>query len=123
MRILAIPYPCPIQRYACSPPPKQKNGFSTIYSPYVLCENFSIADIQRPPLITVDNPQRPPDELLRWHFKQAVLINMKGVGEPVFEQDFPPGSDMVGEILHGPKAAERMEFELFTRLGAQMEVY
>ena len=71
----------------------------------------------------LDCPQRPPDELLRWHFKQAVLINMKGVGEPVFEQDFPPGSDMVGEILHGPKAAERMEFELFTRLGAQMEVY
>jgi len=71
----------------------------------------------------LNDPQRPPDQLLRWHFKQAVLVNMRGAGEPVFEHDFPPGSDIVGEILHGPKAAERMEFELFTRLGAQMEVY
>ena len=41
---------------------------------------------------------------------------MKGVGEPVFECDFPPGSDMMGEIMNGPMAAERMEFELFSRL-------
>ena len=33
-------------------------------------------------------------ELLRWHFRQAVLSNMKGAGEPIFEHDFPPGSDM-----------------------------
>lgn len=32
------------------------------------------------------------------------------------EHDFPPGSDMMGEILSGPKAAERMEFELANRL-------
>ncbi|KAL0634241.1 hypothetical protein Q9L58_006859 [Maublancomyces gigas] len=60
--------------------------------------------------------RRPVDQVLRWHFRQAVLANMKGAGEPVFENDFPPGSDMIGEILDGPKAAERMEFELFTRL-------
>jgi hypothetical protein len=30
---------------------------------------------------------------------------------------------MMGEILRGPKAAERMEFELFSRLGAQMELF
>lgn len=65
----------------------------------------------------LQDPQRPLDELLDWHFEQAVLTNMKGRGEPVFEHDFPPGSDMVGEILRGPKAPERMEFELFTRLG------
>lgn len=41
---------------------------------------------------------------------------MRGAGEPVFECDFPPGSDMVGEISNGPKAAERMEYELFSRL-------
>ncbi|KAL1970611.1 hypothetical protein VTN77DRAFT_4255 [Rasamsonia byssochlamydoides] len=63
------------------------------------------------------NPSRPPDELLNWHFRQAILTNMKGMGEPCFENDFPPGSDMVGQILRGPKAGERMEFELFTRLG------
>ena len=45
---------------------------------------------------------------------------MRGAGEPIFEHDFPPGSDIVGDILHGPKAAERMEFELFSRLGAQV---
>jgi hypothetical protein len=40
---------------------------------------------------------------------------MRGAGEPVFEIDFPPGLDMMGEIISGPRAAERMEFELFSR--------
>ena len=66
--------------------------------------------------------QRPIDELLRWHFRQAVLTNMKGAGEPVFEHDFPPGSDMIGHILRSPRAAERMEFELFGRLAAHVEI-
>jgi hypothetical protein len=70
----------------------------------------------------LDNPQRPPDQLLRWHFRQAVLTNMKGVGEPRFEHDFPPGSDIVGDILRGPRSAERMEFELFGRLAAHVEI-
>lgn len=69
----------------------------------------------------LDNPQRPVDQLLRWHFRQAVLVNMKGAGEPVFEHDFPPGSDMIGSILMGPKAAKRMEFELFNRMATQFE--
>ncbi|KAK9316070.1 HNH endonuclease-domain-containing protein [Lipomyces starkeyi] len=43
----------------------------------------------------------------------TVLANMKGEGEPVFEFDFPDGSDMVGEILSGPRPGERMEAELF----------
>ena len=63
------------------------------------------------------DPHRPVDQLLRWHFRQAVLANMRGAGEPIFETDFPPGTDMMGEILSGPMAAERMEFELFGRLG------
>jgi len=66
----------------------------------------------------IDNPLRPPDNLLRWHFRQAVLVNLKGAGEPCFEIDFPPGSDVMGEIMRGPKAGERMEFELFTRFNA-----
>jgi len=45
-----------------------------------------------------------------------VFANMRGAGEPAFECDFPPGSDMVGEIMSGPRAGERMEFELFSRL-------
>ncbi|KAF2185832.1 hypothetical protein K469DRAFT_707505 [Zopfia rhizophila CBS 207.26] len=68
-------------------------------------------------------PDAPVDSLLRWHFRQAVLANMRGAGEPVFEHDFPPGSDIVGDILQGPKAGERMEFELFSRLGAQMQLF
>ena len=66
--------------------------------------------------------RRPIDELLRWHFTQAVLTNMKGAGEPIFEHDFPPGSDMMGQILRGPRAADRMEFELFGRLAAHVEM-
>lgn len=46
---------------------------------------------------------------------------MRGAGEPVFDRDFPPGSDIMGDIISGPKAAKRMEAELFSRLG--MGVY
>jgi hypothetical protein len=70
-----------------------------------------------------NNPQRPVDQLLRWHFRQAVLANMRGAGEPIFEHDFPPGSDIVGGILSGPRAAERMEFELFSRLATQLDIH
>ncbi|KAI9879850.1 MAG: hypothetical protein M1830_006873 [Pleopsidium flavum] len=69
----------------------------------------------------LNHPDRPVDQLLRWHFRQAVLANMRGAGVPAFEHDFPPGSDMVGEILGGPMAAERMEFELFSRLAVHGE--
>ncbi len=33
------------------------------------------------------------------------------------EDDFPPGSDMMGELLAGPEAGQGVEFELFNRLG------
>ncbi|KAK9368255.1 HNH endonuclease-domain-containing protein [Lipomyces kononenkoae] len=57
------------------------------------------------------------DELLKWHFRQTVLANMRGAGEPSFEMDFPPGTDAVGEILSGPDGPKRMEAELFSRFG------
>jgi hypothetical protein len=47
---------------------------------------------------------------------------MKGTGEPSFELDFPPGSDMIGSIPKGPKTAERIEFELFSRLAAEVDL-
>ena len=47
---------------------------------------------------------------------------MRGAGEPSFEIDFPPGSDMLSEIREGPKAAERMEFELFSRLAVSIVI-
>jgi hypothetical protein len=45
---------------------------------------------------------------------------MRGAREPVFEHDFLPSSDIIGDIVQGPNAVGRMEFELFSRLGAQM---
>ena len=40
----------------------------------------------------LDDPHRPVDTLLGWHFRQAVLTNMKGAGEPILGIDFPAGS-------------------------------
>lgn len=62
------------------------------------------------------NPHCVPDQLLRWHFRQSVLANMKGAGEPIFEHDFPPGTDMMGEIRAEPYAQERLEMEFAWRL-------
>lgn len=54
--------------------------------------------------------------LLRWHYEQAVLCNMRGAGEASFEFDFPPGTDLMGEIREGPQPEQQMETELFNRL-------
>ncbi len=43
---------------------------------------------------------------------------MRGAGHSVFVHDFLSGEDMVGDVLNGPMAQEKMEFELFCRLGA-----
>jgi hypothetical protein len=61
------------------------------------------------------NPNRVSDHL-RWHFRQSVLKNMRKAREPSFEHDFPPGTDMIKEILEGPFPAERLEMELSYRL-------
>jgi hypothetical protein len=41
---------------------------------------------------------------------------MRGAGEPIFEHEFPPGTDMMGEIREGPYAQERLEMEVASRL-------
>ena len=58
----------------------------------------------------INDPRRLLDQLLRWHFRQAVFANMRRAGKPVFECDFLPGSDIMAEIRGGPYAAELMEF-------------
>ncbi|KAK9243527.1 hypothetical protein V1506DRAFT_448039, partial [Lipomyces tetrasporus] len=63
-----------------------------------------------------NDERRVTGELLQWHFCQAILANMRGAGETVFEFDFPPGTDMICEIRSGPEAAKRMGAELFSRL-------
>lgn len=70
-----------------------------------------------------DNPNRASDDLLRWHFRIAILRHMRGAaGVPPWEIDFPEG-DMLGEIRESSCAAERMEAELFNRLGPGDEEY
>ncbi|PLB34562.1 HNH endonuclease signature motif containing protein [Aspergillus candidus] len=63
-----------------------------------------------------NNPDHVADEVLRWHFRQAVLGNMRGAGEPVFETDFPPGSDLMETLRKEPYGKERFEMELYRRL-------
>ncbi|CUS08068.1 unnamed protein product, partial [Tuber aestivum] len=63
-----------------------------------------------------DDPHHASDELLRWHFRQSVLANMRGAGEPIFEHDFPPETDMVGEILAGHYGQERFDLDITDRL-------
>ena len=58
----------------------------------------------------------PSKLLLRWHFRQAVLANMRGAGEAALKNDFLPGSDVMGEISSGPIPTKWMEFEFFGRL-------
>ncbi|KAJ5804132.1 uncharacterized protein N7518_000435 [Penicillium psychrosexuale] len=57
------------------------------------------------------------DELLRWHFRQSVLANMRGAGEPIFESDFPPGTDQIATLRNEPYGKERLEMEVELRLG------
>ncbi|KAH0548613.1 hypothetical protein GP486_007843 [Trichoglossum hirsutum] len=68
-----------------------------------------------PACLNPEDPHRVSDHLLRWHFRQSVLANMRRAGEPIFEHDFPPGTDMMKEIREGPYAQERFEKELAAR--------
>jgi len=62
------------------------------------------------------DPHRVSDQVLRWHYRQSVLANVRRGGEPVFEHDFPPGTDMLSEIHAGPYGRERFELEMSARL-------
>lgn len=63
-----------------------------------------------------NDPNRVSDELLRWHFRQSVLANMRGAGEPLFEHDFPPGTDQMATLREEPLGKERLEMEIALRL-------
>ncbi|KAI5304842.1 hypothetical protein KEM56_005841 [Ascosphaera pollenicola] len=63
-----------------------------------------------------DDPNSISKEILRWHFRQAVLANMRSVGEPTFETDFPPGSDRLGAMRNEPYGKERLEKALDFRM-------
>ena len=58
-------------------------------------------------------------ELLRWHFRHAVLHNMRGSIDPLL-REIP--STRVADILQRPGAAERMEAEILGRLALEMDL-
>ncbi|KMP00018.1 hypothetical protein DIZ76_012302 [Coccidioides immitis] len=62
------------------------------------------------------DPNHVSDELLRWHFRQSVLANMRGAGEPVFESDFPPGTDKMATLREELYGKEKFEMEIESRL-------
>ena len=57
------------------------------------------------------NPHRVSDFLLRWHFHQSVLANMRGAGEPIMPHH-PPRTDRVGGIPAGPYQQGGFELEM-----------
>jgi len=61
------------------------------------------------------DPNSVSDHLLRWHFRQSILANMRGDGEPLYEHDFA-GADMMDGILNGPNGKERFEFVMAAQL-------
>ena len=69
--------------------------------------------------ITDDN-LRPLDELLRDHFLQGVLKNMKGAGEPTWDYEDALGDGMMDlsrrDIWGGKLGQEHLEFEIAHRL-------
>ncbi|KAK9342072.1 hypothetical protein V1522DRAFT_417341 [Lipomyces starkeyi] len=86
-----------------------------------LDDSLGLAGRQLDPICRdLEDPHHVNDNILFWHFQQAVLANMRGADEPVFDEDIPPGSDTMDAILSGPAPAERMEFALSSRLGDVM---
>lgn len=63
---------------------------------------------------------RPLDDLLRDHFFQGVLKNMKGVGEPAWDHEDALGDGALDlsrqEIWGGATGREHLEYELAHRL-------
>ena len=51
-------------------------------------------------------------------FSSSLLDNAKVVGEPYREHNFPPVLDMMAETMNCPRAAEKIEFKIFSRLYA-----
>lgn len=45
-----------------------------------------------------------------------MFANVQGAGEPVFEEDFPPGTDKMETLRNEPYGKERLELELALRL-------
>lgn len=55
--------------------------------------------------------------------RPSYLTHLQGVGECALEHDPPPGSDVIDEIMRGPMAAERMEFEIADGLAHHFDAF
>lgn len=60
---------------------------------------------------------RISDDCLRWHFRQAVLLKMKGVGERPWDTE-PPDEETLEAYMDLPDGPALVEAELYNRLGA-----
>ncbi|KAK9235406.1 hypothetical protein V1525DRAFT_348412 [Lipomyces kononenkoae] len=108
-------------QYEISINPNNSRHSNLIYDDYrIVCffdDILGLAGRQLDPICRdVNRPHHINDNILFWYFQQAVLANMRGAGEPIFDEDIPPGSDTMDAILSGPAPAESMEFELSGRL-------
>ena len=60
---------------------------------------------------------QPCRALLKYHFRMAVMANMKGrAGYLDWDQDIPKGYDQIAEFSHSEDGKLRFEIELATRL-------
>lgn len=72
--------------------------------------------LQASAINSTDPNKRVSPDLLRWHLRMCVLQNMKGdAGATQWEYDLGP--DDIGEVMQQADAGQRMEAELFSRLG------
>ncbi|RAK95981.1 HNH endonuclease signature motif containing protein [Aspergillus ibericus CBS 121593] len=97
--------------------------------PGIFTISLSIMQANLPSSMDIADPRTRPardrnravsDDLLRWHFHQAILTNMKGTDEDPWDLDYA-GGDPMDIILAHEEAADIMAAELATRLGAYME--
>ncbi len=60
---------------------------------------------------------RPSRALLKYHFRMAVLLNMKGrAGYPKWDEDIPEGYDQMAEITNSEQGKLRFEIVLAGKL-------
>ena len=70
-------------------------------------------------ILNSDYPEQhqPLRILLKRHFRQAVLCNMKGRGpEYDWDEDITPGTDPISEISHSEEGKLRLELAMAERL-------
>ncbi|KAF3113168.1 hypothetical protein TWF706_010157 [Orbilia oligospora] len=56
------------------------------------------------------------DTLLQWHFRQSVLANMRGAGEPIWDYGPNEEGDVVGRLLSSDHTMTRLGEEVGARL-------